>query len=310
MKYKMNNHYLSSNSPTKSVVSNKNVSFFYLRERIQFIAFVISIFFSFIGTPFSASAANFTTDEFGTSITMTGEITSGDAERLATIFMSVKPIENYLPYPNLLYLNSPGGDVLEAMRIAELVKSLGITVATIGEGKGVCASSCFLIYVAALEREASGIDTLRKKGTNGNLSPIGIHRPFFRELTEGPSGAKRQEQVMAEMRAYLVGAGVGHALIDKMMSHASNDIYWLNAEDIRALGTFSPGLEEQLIAKCGYNAKRESNLSAREYIRSNHSGAIGCIRDYMIKTYKPLLNTNVDRMRKGWRPWKQSVARP
>ena len=109
---------------------------------------------------------------------------------------------------------------------------------------------------------------------------------------------------MSEMRAYLVKAGVGHSLIDKMMSHASNDIYWLSAEDIRTLGNFSPGLEEQLISKCGHNARRESNLSARDYILSSQSGALACIQDYMIKTYKPLMHLAVERMRKGWRPWK------
>jgi hypothetical protein len=249
-------------------------------------------------------AATFTTDELGISITMTGEITPGDAERLANIFVSVKPIANYYPYPNSLYLSSPGGEVAEAIRIADLVNTLGITVAPIPDGKGACASSCFLIYVAGLERTAGGIDTMKAEGSKGNLGPLGVHRPYFRVHDDGPAGARRQEHIMSEMRAYLVKAGVGHSLIDKMMSHASNDIYWLSAEDIRALGNFSPGLEEQLISKCGYNARRESNLSARDYILSSQSGALACIQDYKVKTYKPLMYLAVERMRKGWRPWK------
>lgn len=268
------------------------------------IAIAISVALACVGTQTAASAATFTTDELGTSITMTGEITPGDAERLASIFVAIKPIANYYPYPNSLYLNSHGGDVAEAIRIAELVKTLGISVATVPDGKGACVSSCFLIYAAALERVASGIDTLRAEGTKGNLGPLGVHRPYLRTPAEGPAGAKQQEQVMADMRAYLVKASVGHALIDKMMSHASNDIYWLNAEDLRALGSFSPGVEEQLISRCGYNARRESNLSARNYIRSSQSGTVACVRDYMLKTYTPLLHAAVDRMRNGWRPWK------
>ena len=268
------------------------------------LATAISVALVWLCAQVPASAATFTTDELGTSITMAGEITLGDAERLAAIFVTVKPILSYYPYPNLLYLNSPGGDVSEAIRIADLVKTLGISVATVSEGKGACASSCFLIYAAALERSASGIDTLRVEGTKGNLGPLGVHRPYLRVPAGGPAGASRQEQVMTDMRAYLVKASVGHALIDKMMSHASNDIYWLNAEEVRALGNFSPGVEEQLISKCGYNARRESNLSALDYIRSSQSGAGACIRYYMIKTYTPLLHTAVDRMRKGWRPWK------
>ena len=263
-----------------------------------------AIFLACFGATVPSAAATFTTDELGIIITMTGEIAPGDAERLADIFIAVKPIANYYPYANSLYLNSPGGDVAEAIRVADLVKTLGLSVAPVPDGKGACASSCFLIYAAALKRTAGGIDTIGAEGARGNLGPLGVHRPYLRVHDDGPAGARRQEQVMNDMRSYLVKASVGHSLIDKMMSHASNDIYWLNAEDIRALGNFSPGVEEQLISKCGYNARRESNLSARDYIRSSESGAVACVRDYMIKTYKPLMHAAVERMRKGWRPWK------
>lgn len=154
------------------------------------IATAISLACACVGASIQASAATFTTDEFGIS-TMTGEITAGDAERLAAIFVAIKPTANYYPYPNLLYLNSPGGDVSEAIRIADLVKMLGISVATVPNGKGACASSCFLIYAAALERSASGIDTLRAEGHKGNLGPLGVHRPYLRTTTDGPAGAKR-----------------------------------------------------------------------------------------------------------------------
>lgn len=268
------------------------------------IVTAISIMFACVGAQVPAAAATFTTDELGTSITMAGEISPGDAERLAAIFLAVKPVATHYPYANALYLNSPGGDVSEAIRIADLVKILGISVATVADGKGACASSCFLIYAAALERTASGFDTLKAEGAKGNLGPLGVHRPYIRAPAEGPVGARRQEQAMTDMRAYLVNASVGHGLIDKMMSHASNDIYWLNAEEVRALGNFSPGVEEQLISNCGYNARRETKLSARDYIRSSQSGAVACIRDYKIKTYTPLMHTAVERMRQGWRPWK------
>jgi hypothetical protein len=270
------------------------------------IATAISVMLAIFGTQIPASAATFSVDNLGITITMTGEIKSGDAERLSAIFTKTEPLmKNVYIYPNSLHLNSPGGDVSEAIRIADLVKTLGISVATSPDGNGVCASSCFLIYAAALERVATGIDTLQTEGPKGNLSPLGIHRPFLRVPTEGPDGAQKQEQVMSDMRAYLAKAGVGHTLIDKMMSRASNDIYWLNAEDVRSLGEFSPGVEEQLIAKCGYNSRRESNLSARDYIRASESGVLECMRSYMVKIYTPLMNTAVDRMRKGWRPWKK-----
>lgn len=257
-----------------------------------------------IGVHAPSVAATFMADDLGVTITMTGEITSGDAERLASIFVSVKPIGTYYFYPNSLWINSPGGDVAEAIRIADLVKTVGLSVATVTDGKGFCASSCFLIYAAASDRSASGIDTLRAEGEKGNLGPLGVHRPYMRVQDDGPNGERRQEKIMRDMRSYLVKAGVGHSLIDKMMSHASNDIYWLNAEEIRALGKYSPGLEEQLISKCGYNGRREANLNARDWIQSHKSGALACVSSYIVNTYGPLRDAAVDRMRKGWRPWK------
>jgi len=271
---------------------------------MRFLAALVLTTF-FMGAQFKAIAATFATDDLGVRITMSGEISSGDADRLASIFVAVKPIyANFYLFPNSLYLDSPGGDVAEAIRIAELVKVLALSVATIPDGKGVCASSCFLIYAAALERSAAGIDTLKVEGAKGNLGPLGIHRPYFRSHADGPAGAKRQEQIMSDMRTYLVKASVGHALIDKMMAHASNDIYWLNAEEVRALGSYAPGVEEQLISKCGYNARRESNLNAREFVNSSKSGVLNCVSEYKVKTYVPLKNAAVDRMRNGWRPWK------
>ena len=248
-------------------------------------------------------AAALSSADSGLAITMTGEITHGDAERIAAIFLVVK--QNKMGfYPYSIYLNSPGGDVAEAIRIADLVKALGLTVATIPDGRGACASSCFLIYVAALERRATGFDTLKTQGLKGRFGPLGIHRPHFRMPADGRSGAEQQEQAMIDMRAYLIKSGVGHALIDKMMAHASNDIYWLNAEEVRSLGSFSPGVEEQLIANCGYDARREATLSDREYIQSSRSGALACVRHYMSKTYTPLRDAAIDQMRTGWRPWK------
>lgn len=252
-------------------------------------------------------AGTLTADDLDVSLTLSGEITPGDAEKIAAHFLAVKPFSpatRTYYFPNALYLNSPGGDVVEALRIADLVRSLGLTVVVVPDGKGVCASSCFLIYVAAVHREASGIDEIRVKGAKGNLGPLGIHRPYLRGVANDPSGARKQEEVMLSMRAHLAKSGVGQALIDKMMSHASNDVYWLNSEEVRSLGSYSPGVEEQLIEKCAYNAKQLAKLSRREYLESSSSGVLNCVTSYMIGAYDPLTQATVHHMRQGWRPWK------
>jgi hypothetical protein len=264
---------------------------------------VLLILLIFAASVHRAHAATFTKDDFG-AITMRGPISSGDAERLAAVFIEVKPIlpNSYL-LPGLLYLNSPGGDVSEAMRLSALIKALGLTVAVVPDGLGSCASSCFLLYVSGIERSATGMDTIRSAGAKGNLGPIGIHRPYYREHATGPKGAESQENLMKLMREHLMGLGISHTLIDRMMTHASNDIYWLNAEDIRSIGRYSPGVEEQLISRCAYNARSEAKMSAREWISSTRAGALACVADYLNKTYTPLRNAAVERMRNGWRPF-------
>jgi hypothetical protein len=113
-----------------------------------------------------SQAAELSSDDLGVSITLRGQIRPGDAERLAARFLAITPLQisasnTYYEFPNSLYLSSPGGDVAEAIRIAALVKALALSVAVIPNGTGVCASSCFVIYVAAIERSASGIDDIK-----------------------------------------------------------------------------------------------------------------------------------------------------
>lgn len=265
-----------------------------------YLVFIFPIFFYSV----RVSAADFSIDSLGVSVRIKGDLVSGDAERLASVYLGVKPMAGFYFYPRAIYLDSAGGDVLEAIKMADLIKYLGVSVATPPDAEGVCASSCFLLYVSAIERAATGIDILRLHGGKGYLGPVGIHRPYIKNPSGGPAAAQRQEQIMAEMRAYLSKANVGGVLIDKMMSHASNDIYWLTEEDLRMIGTFSPGVEEQVISRCGYSAKKEANMSAREYIKSSESGMISCVRSYVFQTYTPLLESVVNRMRKGWRPWR------
>lgn len=248
----------------------------------------------------SVLAADFRIDDMETQITLSGEIAPGDAERLARIFLSIKPQGGAYFYPSSVYLDSPGGDVGEATRLAQLVRTLGLRVATVPGGKGVCASSCFIIYVAANERHATGIDAVRSKDS---LSPVGVHRPRFRIAEDGPNGVAKQEQAMLTMRDFLAKSGVGQVLLDKMMASASNKIYWLSSADIRDLGTYSPGVEEQLIANCNYDADRDETLNAMEFAKSSKDGVLACVRRYTERHYGSLRESAIKRMRKGWRPW-------
>lgn len=247
---------------------------------------------------------------------LSGEIQKGDAEKLAKILVLSHPFVTHL------YLDSLGGDVEEALRIASLAKALHLT--TVVASGGTCASACFFIFLAGDSRTALGaIDGRMKKSSFGY---IGLHRPHLKSDPAKKSGSKdaetRQHEVMKKTGTYLRDEDVPQRLIDLMMSRPSNDIYWMTQDDIDQLGSFSPGYEELLISRCGYNGnmiqdgvtamvmarqRGDSALAAREEERLKASArALGhceasAFPDLMQESF-----TNTERLRNGWRPWLKS----
>lgn len=271
----------------------------------KFMLFIaMAIFMGVLGH--SAQAASvIQNNEMGT-LSFSGDIQSGDAERIVAVLLAIKPIyKDFYVLPNALEINSKGGDVNEALKIASLVKATFMNVHVIPSGQGVCASSCFFVFLAGQHHVASGVDTIAREGAAGNLGPLGIHRPYYKAPEGGPASAKKQEDTMRQISTYLQSQRVAQYLIDEMMAHASNDIYWLTDRDLQSLGSYQAGIEEELISKCGYNRKREANLTAKEWIKDHSAGGVGdCISRYLVKTYTPLRDAAVARMRKGWRPWR------
>ena len=168
-----------------------------------------------------------------------GEIVKGDADKLRSFLIDPKNAE-HLAAGNL-QLGSAGGDVAEALRIADILKTFYIKASVPVDT--VCASSCFLIWAGAAARNVS------KSGH------VGLHRPYFAKETyqksDGGTLASRQAGAMSVVRSYLQDQGVPHALIDTMMRRASNEIYWLAKPDYDAIGVYAPWYEEVLLAECG-----------------------------------------------------------
>lgn len=254
----------------------------------------------------SAEATSVIQDDGMGRLSFSGDIQPGDAERIVSALVAIKPVfKDVYILPTALEINSKGGDVKEALKIASLVKATFLNVHVIPDGRGVCASSCFFVFLAGQQHDASGVDTIARDGAKGNLGPLGIHRPYYMAPGGGPASATKQEEMMREIATYLQSQRVAQYLIDEMMAHASNDIYWLTSRDLKMTSSYQAGIEEELISKCSYDSKREANLTAREFVKYHAVGGVGsCISSYLVKTYAPLRDAAVARMRKGWRPWK------
>lgn len=237
---------------------------------------------------------------------LSGEIQKGDAEKLAKAFMQAHP------FAGKLTLDSPGGDVEEALRIVSLVKPLHLVIEV--AGGGTCASACFFIFLAGDHHYAIG--TIGGKMIKRSLGYIGLHRPYLKldpTKKDGSTDAvTRQHDLMQKTSAYLRNQDIPQRLIDLMMSRPSNDIYWMTMDDIDELGSNSPGLEELLISRCGDSIRKitdgltsamlshDSAAVAREEARAK---AFGICSATAFPDLTDETLTTTERLRKGWRPW-------
>jgi len=195
-------------------------------------------------------------------LVFSGEIIPGDYAALLSKILADR--DRFLAQ-NKLILASDGGDVAEAMKIAKLVKSL-YTEVIVGPLTGRCVSACFFIYAAASQREADG-ERL-----------IGINRPYLvasearmtstttsttTSVATAPATATPAESgALATVRAFLEDNAVPRYLLDEMFRHASDDAYWLTAEDQKNLGYRSPAYDRYLRDKCAWDDRIEREVVA------------------------------------------------
>lgn len=240
---------------------------------------------------------------------LSGEIKKGDAEKLAKSF-----IQSHTLNANLT-LDSTGGDVKEALRIASFVKALHFKTSV--AGGGICASACFFIFLASDEHIAAG--TIDGKMIKQGVGYIGLHRPHLDvdpTMRNGSNDAEaRQHDLMQIISTYLRNQAMPQRIIDLMMSRPSNDIYWMTNEDIEQLGSYSPGREELLISRCGYNrnlyndvvSEMVSNMTSKDSIKTAGARArLEAFNECSENAFPDLIEEtvkNAERLRKGWRPW-------
>jgi hypothetical protein len=183
-------------------------------------------------------------------LVVSGEIVPGDYERLLA---KIRDDQNRFLSQNKIILASDGGDVAEALKIARLVRSL-FTGIVVGPLTGRCASACFFIFVAAGQREADGEKLL------------GINRPFV--VAPGPAAAPPTPEAAAEgrdlieVREFLRDNAVPAYLVDEMFRRASDDAYWLSADDQKNLGYRSQWFNQYLRAKCAWDDRIERDVYA------------------------------------------------
>lgn len=205
-----------------------------------------------------------------------GTIVQGDAERFRSV---VKQSDSFF---TTVILRSNGGSVEEAIKIGRDIRKLLLETEGpyldyqtdpsgslsyrggdnpmclengVGEYKGsrykgsqcVCASACFLIYVAGARRDRSY---------------VGIHRSYLSGSISQGLGVDAASQLYATIKKpiadYLDAMGVPRRYADIMLRTSSQEIYIPKFPEVMAdFYGWIPEIEEWLIAKCKTVSERQ-----------------------------------------------------
>ena len=177
-----------------------------------------------VAAGWSASAADLTTTlsrENRTIVLLNGELSEGDASRLKNIMKgsasSGRPVSG-------IRLNSPGGSMVEGVRLAGLIQSSKI--ATVVAAGATCAAACFVAFIAGNQKFVSATATVGVPGAANK------------------SGQDNAGEVPPVVRVVKV-LGLLDAIVEKMLATREDEIAWLTQDDLRAMGVTTTGRPAQ-----------------------------------------------------------------
>jgi hypothetical protein len=142
--------------------------------------------------------ASITQAENGQVIKLKGIISTGIADEFEQVVSAN-------PKARLVLLDSSGGRIFEALRMAELIRSKGFDTRV----EEHCASACTLLLLAGKERSAH------------RFAEIGFHQPDFPGISE----AQRAEFIASNRNDYL-HAGISPEFLDRVMDTSPADMWY------------------------------------------------------------------------------------
>jgi hypothetical protein len=195
-------------------------------------------------------------------VTVEGRIAPGDFVKFAALVLAT-------PDANVVWLASPGGNLSEALRIGRLIRQLALEVrAPVDRGRplvrlrdadnNTCASACFFLYVAGVNRQGS---------------VLGIHKPalpadeYFAIGLDGSVAA--HQRIEEATMAYLGSMRVPARYAALMLTTSFGKMVWLSPDDVaRDFTGIAPGYHEELSAGCRTDpagtSRAESECTSRK----------------------------------------------
>lgn len=229
----------------------------------------------FICSCTSADAADIKiSDDPQYNIILEGTIVKGDYDKLRNLIEEICPENSWSTLCSSdIYLASPGGSVIEAIKIGRLIRRLRLEVQIPGDASPdlrqkivaalnlqnpqtnyLCASACFFVAVGGIERKAA----------IGNAI-LGIHRPSMTDADLKNLGADQVIASTAQLRGivemYLKEMGVPARYADLMFSIPKDQTRWITKAEYRVdFDGVIPELRERLSARCDNRTEVEKRL--------------------------------------------------
>ncbi|HEX3495617.1 MAG TPA: hypothetical protein VHT02_00320, partial [Methylocella sp.] len=180
-------------------------------------------------------------------VVLEGTIVAGDYDKLRKLVEDEDCTPTYYrsTWASSIYLASPGGSVVEAMKIGRLVRTLWRTtlvtedvpadlhqkIVTIlklqdPESNYLCASACFFVAVGGIER-STFVDTVF----------LGIHQPNMSDTDLRAVSANQAiasaTQVRTIVEAYLKEMSAPAKYADLMFSIPKDQVRWISETDFK-----------------------------------------------------------------------------
>lgn len=214
-----------------------------------------------------SAEVSLTKDKYGvTVIFIDGEIKKGDVKKVEPLASKLVKSGNLVR----ISINSPGGDLLEAISIGRFIKKIhAYTIIgdmhknNLKEGRTRCYSACFVIFVSGSTRVYMNDETFGDIfDVVASSSILGIHRPYFDKKSYSNLTLKQarieHENINKAARVYLERVSVPTKIIDEMFLYSSNEIRFIGLTEFnKEIGKKQPFFEEWLLARCGALSDQE-----------------------------------------------------
>jgi hypothetical protein len=155
-----------------------------------------------------------------TIVALNGDIANGNAGAVEALIKAANDGGRLI---SAIRLDSPGGSLTEAIQLADLIRRAKLP--TIVAAGSHCASACFIVFAAGIEKFAS------------YDAAIGVHGASDRF---GHETARTEAATLAMAR--IAGAyGVPPRVTGQMIATSAQSISWLTPADLRAMGAIMTG---------------------------------------------------------------------